>query len=68
MRMSIVVCRLCSLVLFVFYNFFLQIMAPKKVRAVSARRARSGPMSRSKRMKEIKKGISLNRNNPLNVR
>ncbi|KAL4153670.1 hypothetical protein QTP88_001503 [Uroleucon formosanum] len=43
-------------------------MAPKKVRAVSARRARSGPKSRSKRMKETKKGISLNRNNPLNVR
>jgi len=43
-------------------------MAPKKVRAVSARRARSGPKSRSKRMKETKKGISLNHNNPLNVR
>lgn len=44
-------------------------MSPKKVRALSARRARSGAKSKSKRMKEVKKGISINRpNNPLNTR
>jgi len=44
-------------------------MAPKKVRALSARRARSGAKSKSKRMKEIKKGNSINLpNNPLNDR
>jgi len=43
-------------------------MSPKKVPTISTRRARSGAKSKSKRMKEVKKGISINRpKNPLNI-